>query len=249
MSETFYLPREQQTELVELLDQVPDTIEDLTIAVTRQDRIGGNNLRIRSGIGEQPLPLNLNASEASDVLHDTLASWVRHTCEHRALDYTGRGDTMNLARWLKRWIVALALSPGADESLGEIRHAIHNARRACDRPRDKSRVLLGYCVTCELHIWGHPDNATGTCRTCRGELSMDHVRQEIDSTMDSLMLPARDAAAIITTRYGKPIKPKSIYDMAYRSKNPIKPVEMPDGTSVFDVRAIVDDLKRRGRIA
>ena len=137
MTDGWFLPKHEQDQLVELLDQIPGLVDDLTIAITRQDRIGHSGPRVRSGSDEQPLPVNLNASDAADLLHDTLAAWVRHTTEHRALTYQGRDDTMSLARWLKRWIVALALSPGADEAIGEIRHAIRNARRACDRPREK----------------------------------------------------------------------------------------------------------------
>lgn len=137
----FFLPRTDQAKLVELLDQIPGLIEDLTIAITRQDRIGYNGPRVRSGSDEQPLPFSINASEAADLLHDTLAAWVRHTCEHRVLNYQGRDDTLTLTRWLKRWILALAMSEGADEAPDEIRHAIHNARRACDRPRERERHI------------------------------------------------------------------------------------------------------------
>lgn len=141
MSDDFFLPKHDQDKLVELLDQIPGLIEDLAVSITRQDRIGHNGPRVRNGSDEQPLPVNLNASEAADILHDTLAAWVRHTCEHRMLTYDGRDDTLTLARWLKRWIVALAMSPGADEAPDEICHAIHNARRACDRPAEKVRTV------------------------------------------------------------------------------------------------------------
>ena len=139
MTDDFYLDRPSQAALVELLEQIPGLVDDLTIAITRQDRIGHSGPRVRSGSDEQPLPYSVNASEAADLLHDTLAAWVRHTTKQRHLTYTGTDDTLTLARWLKRWIVALALTEGADEALGEIRHAIHNARRACDRPREKTR--------------------------------------------------------------------------------------------------------------
>ncbi|WML63641.1 hypothetical protein [Rhodococcus sp. AH-ZY2] len=136
MSETFYLPREQQAELTELLDTIPALIDDLTITIAKQDRLG-NGPRISRGKTAQPLPFNVNASEAADQLHNELASWVRHTCEHRTMSYDSSNDTLSLTRWLKRWIIALALSPGSEEALPAIRAAIHHARRATDRPATK----------------------------------------------------------------------------------------------------------------
>lgn len=248
MTDGYFLPKHEQDQLVELLDQIPALIEDLTIALTRQDRITTGGPRVRSGSDVQPLPINIAAMDASDLLHDTLTTWVRHVCDTRNYPHPGN-STLTLTRWLKHNVIALALTPGAEESLDEIQHAIRQARRATDRPRDKSRVLLGYCNQCTTQVWGQPTAGKPTCRTCGEELSMDPIRQEIDATMDRLILPAKEAAVIITTRYGAPIKAKSIYDMAYRAKNPIKPVELGDGTTGFDVRAVVADLKKRGRIA
>ena len=244
----YWLPRHDQDKLIELLDQIPDLIEDLTIAISRQDRIAGGGPRTRNGSDEQPIPIGLHAMEAADLLHHTLTAWTNHVCEQRNYPRP-RNDTLTLGRWLKQHVIALALTEGAEESLDEIQHAIRQARRATDRPRDKSRVLLGYCNQCTAQMWGQPTAGKPTCRTCGEELSMDPIRQEIDATMDRLILPAKEAAVIITTRYGTSIKAKSIYDMAYRAKNPIKPVELGDGTTGFDVRTVVEDLKKRGRIA
>lgn len=132
----WFLPKHEQDQLVELLDQIPALIEDLTIALTRQDRISTGGPRVRTGSDEQPLPLSIAAMEASDLLHDTLTAWVRHVCEQRHYPHPGNA-TLTLARWLKRNIIALALTEGAEESLSEIQHATRKARQACDRPREK----------------------------------------------------------------------------------------------------------------
>lgn len=133
MSETFYLPREQQAQLVELLDQVPFLVEQLAITICRQDRLG-NGPRISRGKSAQPLPYNANASNAADALHDELTQWVRAVCEQRNLTYDSRNDTISLARWLRRWIIALALTEGSDTALLDIEAVILDARRAIDRP-------------------------------------------------------------------------------------------------------------------
>ena len=142
MTETdgFFLPRHEQTELLEILATIPDVVDDLIVAIARQDRTTRVTVRIATGSDEQPLPYNAAASEVADDLHGTLAAWVRHVCEQRALDYRGRDDTTTLARWLTRWIVALAMSEGAEESLDEIRCAVRRARAVCDSPREKISI-------------------------------------------------------------------------------------------------------------
>lgn len=132
----YYLDRQQQTELAELLGQVPFLVEQLAITITRQDRLG-TGPRISRGKTEQPLPFNVGASDAADRLHWELAQWVRAVCEQRQLDYDSRDDTISLARWLRRWIIALALTEGADTALLDIEAAILDARRAIDRPAER----------------------------------------------------------------------------------------------------------------
>ncbi|MGX6508273.1 hypothetical protein [Rhodococcus sp. SJ-2] len=138
MTDGYFLPKHEQDQLVELLDQIPPLIEDLTIALTRQDRITTGGPRVRSGSDEQPLPIGIAAMDASDLLHDTLTGWVRLVCDVRAYGYPG-DSTLTLTRWLKTHIIALALTPGAEESLDEIQHAIRKARQAVDKPREKDR--------------------------------------------------------------------------------------------------------------
>lgn len=137
----FYLDRASQIVLVAILDEVPALVEDLTIAITRQDRLTSSGPKTRNGSDEQPLPISVEAMEAADLLTDTLASWVRHTTEQRAMHYTAPCTAVHYAAWLKRWMVALAMSPGSDEALDEIRYAVRQARRATDRPTEHIREL------------------------------------------------------------------------------------------------------------
>jgi len=244
----YYLPRSDQDKLVAILGTIPSLVEDLAVTLCKQDRISQSGPRISTGKNAQPLPYSPEASEAADLLHDTLAAWVKVVCDQRALEAPGHNDTKSLARWLHRWHIALAMTEGAQESFNEIAYAVGVARRAVDRPQDNSRVLVGYCATCCIYVWGRTGSAK-TCHACAGELSMEQVRAHIDRSVSRMVLPAKDVAVVITTRYGTAIKPKSIYDMAYRRKNPITTVELPDGTTGFDVQNVVDDLKRRGKIA
>ncbi len=147
MSETFYLPRPQQQELAQLLHpghqapehiraaSIPSLVEDLAIAIARQDRMG-TGMRIRSGSDEQPLPFNDDASQAADELHNELAGWARLVIEQRHIDYDAGNNTIDIARWLKRWIIALALCEGAETALVDIRKVVKRTRCVVDRPKD-----------------------------------------------------------------------------------------------------------------
>ncbi|MEE2058959.1 hypothetical protein [Rhodococcus artemisiae] len=137
-SDGFYIPKHDHPALLQLLEQIPSLCEDLAITLTKQDRISTGGPRVRTGTDEQPLPFSPEASDAADLLHNTLHSWVRAVCEQRHLEPPHRNDTLHHARWLHRWHLALALTEGAQEAPSEIRYAIGVARRSVDRPREKT---------------------------------------------------------------------------------------------------------------
>ena len=101
----YYLDRPSQAALIELLGQIPDLVDDLMIAITRQDRIAGGGPKTRNGSDEQPIPIGLHAMEAADLLHHTLTAWTNHVCEQRNYPRP-RNDTLTLGRWLKQHIIA-----------------------------------------------------------------------------------------------------------------------------------------------
>lgn len=131
----YFLPRHDQDTLLEVLDEIPGLVEDLTITTTRQDCLASGSMRVNNGSDEQPLPINTHSAEAADQLCDTLASWVHLVCEQRHYPHPA-DNALTLARWLKRNIIALALTEGAEESLVDIRRAVRRARASVDRARD-----------------------------------------------------------------------------------------------------------------
>ncbi|MBM4686468.1 hypothetical protein GS532_22650 [Rhodococcus hoagii] len=56
--------------------------------------------------------------------------------DQRGLEYDGTDATTSVAAWLDRNIISLAMTEGAETALDEIRAAVSQATRACDRPRD-----------------------------------------------------------------------------------------------------------------
>ncbi|TQM29852.1 hypothetical protein [Nocardia bhagyanarayanae] len=123
-----YLERTELRALAELLREIPDLAEDLTISMTKQARNGARrDFRMHRRPGEQPLPYNPAAARAADALHAELVSWVRLACEQRGLDYTGSPTTAGLARWLDRNLIALAMTEGAEDAPARIRGVVEAA--------------------------------------------------------------------------------------------------------------------------
>lgn len=139
MSETdgFYLDRRGQHELVGILVCIPELVEDLSVTLTGQARISRGDMgKPRRRKRDSALPLHLGAAEASAALHNCLSTWARAVCEQRALDYDGTDDIVGLARWLRKWVIALAMTEGAEESLPDIRAHIKACLRVVDIPLD-----------------------------------------------------------------------------------------------------------------
>lgn len=142
MTMDFYLPREGQAALRKKLATMPRLIEDLAVTITRQSRIQ------RTGVGKlhrvkpgSKLPYNQGAVDAADELHNALVTWVRFTCEHRQIHYTGPGNSVALAGWLHRHMTALALTPGSEEAGDDLGARIDACWKMVDLPPDDEIVI------------------------------------------------------------------------------------------------------------
>lgn len=136
MTEQFFMTRADMESLATLLRRVPGIVADLAITMTRQDKVGDGGIRVAKGSDEQPLPINLAASDAHDLLHSTVISWTRHVCEYRSIVYAGPTDTARVALWLANHVTSLAMVEGCEETIDEVKYAISQCDSVCDRPRD-----------------------------------------------------------------------------------------------------------------
>lgn len=150
MTDQFHITASQMRALVELLGEIPALIDDLAITLTRQDCIGAGGMRVARGSDEQPLPLNLAASDAHDLLHSTLASWARHTEESRGHAYTGPRSALGLSTWLATNVTRLAMTEGCEEAHDEIEHAMGECRRTCDLHDDRAVLCVDPTLVPEL---------------------------------------------------------------------------------------------------
>lgn len=138
----WYIPLHEQDALAALLrDEVPDILDALAARIVSAD---GHRTRVdyqprvTNGSDEQPLLYDDGAQDAADALGNELAGWVRHTCEHRGIDYTGAWSPAGWAKWLADNVIALALTPGAEEAPAAIRQAVTTARRAARIPKRRT---------------------------------------------------------------------------------------------------------------
>lgn len=137
----YFISRDGQQMLVELLREIPGLVEDLAVTLCRLDRTGKGGMKISSGSDEQPLPLNLAASDAKDELHNELATWARLVCDSRGIAYDGDGSVLGIARWLDENVISLAMTEGSEEAYVGIEKAMARCRRAMDiAPEDDHLV-------------------------------------------------------------------------------------------------------------
>lgn len=142
MTMDFFLDRKDQAKLRDELATIPELVEDLAITITRQARIQKANLgrpkRQRPG---PRAPFHLGAWIAAEELHNALATWVRLACEQRCIYYRESNDMVTLARWLRKNMVALALTEGAGEACTDLTDKIADCRRHVDLPPDDEIMI------------------------------------------------------------------------------------------------------------
>lgn len=132
--------------------------DELTTTLMKDDQLGDPNADpiIGGGFGT-PLVFKAHAGEALWVLHNTLQAWAAELGM-----YPGELSPRALARWFVDNLDLAAKHPDAGQLADELTEAVHQARRAIDRPVD-DRVYLGPCGANVV------DPRWGT-RGCREEL-------------------------------------------------------------------------------
>ncbi len=158
--------------LEQALEDTPALVHDLEITRSRQSRIGSQSIGIVVRGAERPLPWDQHASEATDLLRDTLNSWVRVVLDGGAARprmLAGQASRITvMARFLLAHHERLRQHPDAADAVDEIGHAVDNARRVTDRAPD--RMYAGPC----REEYG-PDGDTGE-RCCTAHLYATNPR-------------------------------------------------------------------------
>lgn len=142
VSDSFFLDKGSQHKLREELASIPRMIGELSVTLTRQDRIQRPGLSMsRRPKPESQVPIHIGAHNAADLLHNCLGTWVRLVCEQRAIVWDKGNDIITLAKWLRVNMIALALTEGSEEAYEDIKAAIDECWRQIDIPADDDIVI------------------------------------------------------------------------------------------------------------
>jgi hypothetical protein len=199
------------------LRQVPWLVEQLTVTLTRQARMGDRNgPRGR----ESPVVFNEGASQDLEILRELTSRWSGLVAAHRGISVDAAG-TVELARWLLRWNGAAAQHPDAADYLTELDHAIRGAQRTIDRAPELRYV--GPCEDCaqDLYVLAERPPATVVCPTdeCEAAYPMEERRAWLlEQTYDRLLTANEMSRAIAALVPGQHLTPNLISQWAKRDK-------------------------------
>lgn len=225
--------------LADDLADIPDLDHELDITVSRRARIGAGGGGGRGN--EKPLPANLDADQHGRHLKQTLTSWARLISDQRGLPHPLDGLAPT-ARWMAGHIEWLRHHPAAGDAVTEIREAVHQVRRAIDRPLD--RAYAGPCNECGTPLYGRPGAAEVACRGCTtpdGDTLVYGLTERRDWMLAAVLdkeLPAADIARALTSLV-RPIAPALLYTWVKRKK--LQPVGSDDrGHALFRLGDVAD---------
>ena len=135
---------EDSTAVMGMLAAVPQLVEQLEVAISRQARVGGGG-RSGKGTARESNPINFGALDARDQLLVAVA-FV--------------GDDID----------ALRKHPQVAELVSDLGKTVRNAYRCIDRAQD--RTYLGVCMftegdaTCHAEVWARAGAKEVTCSQC-----------------------------------------------------------------------------------
>ena len=129
MTEHWFIPKHEQQEIVDALNEVPDILDDLREAQKPRIATATWTPKVSTGDRPQPLPFNAAAIDAADNLHIELERWAYWLADTRHIANPGS----NCAAWLSRNILLLASTPGSEAAHHDITTEIRRARNASGR--------------------------------------------------------------------------------------------------------------------
>jgi hypothetical protein len=186
--------------LEQQLAEMPALVAELDVTITRQAATG---LRNGPRGNEKPLPYDVKASEALNVLHGALWGWVREGLQiHPEMYFTGSPDTVGLSRYLLRLTDWLQHHEDGQLAVEEINDAVRNAYRAIDRAADMQ--ALGMCgndvdgIVCEEHLRTAVTAKTVRCRTCSAEYDVAERRAWLLDVARDRLVTTREACAAVS---------------------------------------------------
>jgi hypothetical protein len=217
-------------------ERISGAVEDLDVTITRQDRLQSEKHGGRSAT--RPLPWNEHAAVKQFELNTTLNAWALDASrvredERDQLIHAHHSDTAAVAEWLIRNLNALRHHTEAGTAHDEITNAIHEARRAVDRPIE--RIFAGPCgaelkddhdaptgKVCTEDLYGTPGKSTAVC-PCGARHDMTERREWMLGCLEDQVAHSGLLSGLVTN-LGVPIASSTI--RKYASSGRIKVISV-----------------------
>lgn len=175
---------------------IPGLATDLDTAITRDTRFTTNPGGRRTRGNDEPLPLNLTASDARQDLTITLARAAAYTadalCEPHPV-YT----LYALTEYLEDKLDWIATQDAGRDCMDAINGVIRKAHRVIDRPAD--RAYAGPCDVhgCDGELYAWDGSTQAKCTVCRTTVTLDDRRGDLLDQAHDLLLGATDIARLL----------------------------------------------------
>ena len=209
------------------LGDVAAIIGELDITLSKQARIG---VAGAPGLARERTPINVGAMNAAGDLANTLMTWARDVSSEQwrpsdaDLMVVG-GRTKASARYLLAHVPEIRRHPAVVELVDEISDAIHQARRAVDRPAD--RVYLGQClmetpdnegrqVTCLAELYARPQAHEVRCSVCSTEHPVAERRAWLLTRASDMLVTVKEASSYLGEIGGIKVTESSIRGYLHR---------------------------------
>ncbi len=125
------------------LGDVAAIVAELDVTLSKQARIANAG---PVGLARERTPINVGAMTVADDLQNTLTTWARNVVGHGNYTSATWLPPSVTASWaLMASIDAIRRHPAVVELFDEVTDAIAQARRAVDRPGNRTIIFVGPC--------------------------------------------------------------------------------------------------------
>lgn len=195
---------------------MPLLADELRTTTARLDRIHAGGIGVIVRGAEKPLPWREHAAEAAYVLTSTLAAWVHEIAGYRGLTADVEPTAESYARFLLRWLGAVASYEYGAKAVDELTYAIRQAWRAVDRPAD--RWYAGPCGYdgCEEEIYARPETMKVHCPGCGLVWDVADRRTFLLRSAQDYLLTAAEMSRALPNLLGRPLTSAMIRGYAHR---------------------------------
>lgn len=155
------------------LHAIPDVVRDLNIEITGQARKALAGIMTSAPGFEQPLPLNVAASDALDRIRFELSTACMSVAngqrDRLPADWPDRPRISQMVVWLLRYEASVGLREDGGDICRGISSALRRARAICDNPPE--RRYIGECTCTDARdeptrLYARMGEPVYQCRTC-----------------------------------------------------------------------------------